>query len=348
MEDYHMKQRRLSIYVLGIGLIIFAPILSYAQSGNTVSGFVFGTQRQPISDATVELSDDYSRSIGRTRTNASGRYIFSRISSGRFRIRVLSLGLDYEEQEQDIEIQNFSTSNGSGGITTSGYENVQKDFYLKLRKDKQSTGRSESVFVQEIPLEAKEIYKKAIALLDGEKSDRGLKELKAAIESFPDYYDAIERLGTEYVKLHHYVPAQILLQRAVEINPGGYKSWYGLSYALYSQNKISQAIEAVEKANSLNQFSIECPLLNGVLLRKAGKYEQSEKQLKKAKDLSKGSVPEVHWQLAILYGTSLNRYREAANELKLFLKISPNNKDSENIKKLIKQYEDKSQEKTQK
>ena len=343
-----MKQRTVSYCILAIGFIIFTPTLSYAQSGNVISGYVFGSQRQPVSDATVELLDDYSRSIGRTRTNASGRYMFGRLSSGRFRIKVLSLGLDYEEQEQDIEIQNISMRDSSGSIATSAYENVQKDFYLKLRKDKQLTSRSESVFVQEIPLEAEELYKKAIQSLDGEKNDKGLKELKAAIESFPDYYVAIERLGTEYVKLKHYVPAQILLQRAVEINPRAYKSWYGLAYALYSQNKIGEAIVAAEKANSLNQFSVESPLLTGVLLRKAGKYEQSEKQLKKAKELSKGSVAEVHWQLALLYGNNLNRYRDAANELKLFLKISPNNKDAANIKKLIKQFEDKDQEKTQK
>lgn len=343
-----MKQKFFSICIFSISLIIFVPTLTYAQFGNTISGYVFGPQRQPVSDATVELYDDYSRSIGRTRTNASGRYLFNRLASGRFRVKVLSLGLDYEEQEQDVEIQNVTSKDSAGISTTTGFDNVQRDFYLKMRKGAQSTNRLESVFVQEIPAQAKELYKKSIELLDNKKTDEGLKELKSAIEVFPDYYDALERLGTEYVKLQYFVPAQILLQKAVEVNPRSYKSWYGLAYALYSQNKLIDAIEAAERANSLNQFSVESPLLTGVLLRRTGKYEQSEKQLKKAKDLSKGSVPEVHWQLALLYGNNLNRYREAANELKLFLKSSPNNKHSENIKKLIKQFEDKSQEKTQK
>lgn len=337
-----MKQRLLNC-VLGIGLVVFAPILSYGQFGNTISGYVFGSQRQPISDATVELLDDYSRSIGRTRTNAAGRYIFSRMSSGRFRVKVLSLGIDYEEQEQEIEIQNISSSDGAGRVTTSGYDNVQRDFYLRQRKNNQQPSRSESLFVQEIPAQAKETYKKAIELLDSENKEQGLKNLKSAIEIFPDYYDALELLGSEYVKLQHFVPAQILLQKAVQVNPRGFKSWYGLAYSLYSQNKINEAIEAVQKANSLNQFSVESQLLTGVLFRKAGRYEEAEKQLKKAKDLSKGSVSEVHWQLALLYGNNLKRYREAADELELFLKAKPNSKDTESIKKLIKEFKDKAQ-----
>lgn len=336
-----MRNQMLLTYFLGVSLIVFTPTLSNAQFGNSISGFVFGVQRQPLSDVSIELQDDLSRTLARTRTNASGRYIFNGMRSGRFRIRILTYGLEYAEQEQDVEIQNFSSQTSSGNIVSSGYENVQKDFYLKPRKSAQTIGRSESIFVQEIPESAKQTYQKALVLLDSQKKEQGWKELKSAIEMFPDYYDALERLGTEYVKAKHFLPAEILLQKAVEINSRGYKSWYGLAYARYSQNKINEAIEAVQKSTSLNQFSVEPFLLEGVLYRRAGSYPQAEKQLKKAKDLSKGSVPEVHWQLALLYGNNLNRYQEAADELELFLKASPNNKNAEDIKKLIKQFKDK-------
>lgn len=339
-----MTQKRFSTCALIFGLLFFAPVLAKAQFGNTISGYVFGLKRQPISDVTVELYDDYSRSIGRTKTNASGRYVFSRVSSGRFRVKVLSFSLDYEEQEQEVEIQNLNIVDASGRSVTSGLDNAQRDFYLKLRRNNQFITRAEAVFVQDVPAKARDLCKKGIDLLGTEKNEDGLKELKSAIELFPDYYDAIERLGTEYIKLKHFVPAQILLQRAVEINPRGYKSWYGLAYALYSQNKIDEAIKPAQEAASLNQSSVEVPLLTGVLLRRKKKYEDAEKQLLKAKNLSKDAVPEVHWQLALLYGNNLSRYNEAAKELKLYLKSFPTNKDSENIKLLIKQFEDKAKE----
>jgi tetratricopeptide (TPR) repeat protein len=344
-----MKKILLSLFyamVLPIGLIGFAPFFSsessafsiYAQSGNSISGHVFGLQRQPLSDVSIELLDDLSRTIARTRTNAAGRYFFNRISSGRFRVRILPYGLDYQEQEQEIEIQNFSRD----GITT-GFDNVQRDFYLKQRRGSQPNIKSESVFVQEIPQQAKETYKKAIDSLDSKNEKQGLKELKSSIEMFPQYFEALERLGLEYVKLKHFEAAHILLNKAVEINARAYKSWYGLAYSLYSLNAIDLALKAAEKANSLDQLSVESKLLIGVLLRQAKRYEEAEKNLKKAKELAKGSVAEVHWHLALLYSNNLMRYREAAEELELFLKARPDSKDAENIKKLIKQFREKGQ-----
>lgn len=295
--------------------------------GSTISGFVFDLRRQPISQVTVELLDDFSPAAASTKTNAIGQYVLSGLTTGRFRIRVLPAG--FEEQEQEIEIQ-------------SSYENIQKDFYLKPRKNNQ-LNPPEAIFVQEVPKPAREIYKKAVKSLGGGKKEQGLKNLESVVEVFPDYYDAVELLGTEYIKLKNYEAAEILLRRAVEINPRGSKSWYGLAYAFYSQNKRKQALEAAEKASFLNPLSVEAPFLAGVLLRQAGRYDESEKQLKRARDLSRGRVAEVHWQLALLYGNSLNRYREAADALEAFLKIRGDTKELENIKKLIVQFKEKSQ-----
>jgi tetratricopeptide (TPR) repeat protein len=336
-----MKMRLLVLFILNIGVIIFMPTLSLGQFGNTVSGYIFTPQRQPLNEITVELLDDYSRSVARTRTNNSGRYVFERIPAGRFKIRVLCFDTNYEEQEQEFEIQNLRSSDGNGRIQTSGYDNVQRDFYLKLRKSNQVVGRSESIFIQEIPTQAKETYKKAIESLDNKKQEQGLLLLRSSIELFPDYYDALEKLGSEYIKLQHFVPAQILLQKAVDVNSRSYKGWYGLAYSFYSQNKTKEAIEAVEKAISLNQFSVESLLLSGVLSRKAKNFEQAEKQLIKAKDLAKNSVPEVYWHLALLYGNDMKRFDRAADELELFLKVRSNSKDAGNIKKLIADFREK-------
>ena len=325
-------------------LFCLACLAPYAHGQrNTISGYVFGLERQPVADIDVELLDEFSRLTARARTNSSGRFLFNGLSAGRYRVRVLPSATNYQDQEQEIEIVNITRQTSSGSVI-SGFESAQRDFYLILRKDKQLSSRPESIFIQEISPQAKEIYNRAVELLDNKKEEKqGLKDLKSAIEIFPDYYDAIERLGSEYVKLQHYEAAEILLSRAVKINPRGYKSWYGLAYAQYSQNKSNQALEAVQKAISLDSSSLNALILEGILYRLTKNYKQAEKQLRKARDLSKDTVPEIHWQLALLYGNNLNRYREAADELELFLKAEPNNKNAENIKKLIKQFREKAQ-----
>jgi tetratricopeptide (TPR) repeat protein len=316
-----------------------------AQTGNTISGYVFTPERRPLYDINVELMDEFSRYIGRTKTNASGRFIFSNLQAGRFRVRVLASGTEYQEQELDVEIQNFTRATPSGRTVTSGFENVQRDFYLRKKKGEPPVGRAESIFVQDVPAKAKELYDRSQNLLANKEQVEACKLLKSAIEIFPDYYDAIERLGTEYIKMQHYEAAQILLARAVEINPRGYPSWYGLAYALYSLNLADKAIKPVEKSIELNPNSIESLLLHGVALRKLKRYGESEKVLVKAKSVSKSVTPEIHWQLALLYAHNLERYQDAANELEDYLKAKPESTEAENIRKLIKQFREKANRK---
>ncbi|NJM53069.1 MAG: tetratricopeptide repeat protein [Blastocatellia bacterium] len=311
------------------------------QTGNTVTGYIFGEKRQPLYDVNVELLDEFSRTLARAKTNASGRYIFNGFPSGRYRIRVLTSGSDFAEEEQDFEVQNFRRVTENGATVTSGFENVQRDFYLKRKKPSDVTSRPQSIFGQNIPEAAKAKYENAIKLLEDKKESEGLKELKSAIENFPDYYEAIERLGTEYIKLKHFEAAQILLSRAVEINSRGNKSWYGLGYALYSLNRFEEALKTVAQALELIPNSVESLFLSGVTLRKLKRYNESLKHLIKAKSLAKDSLPDVHWQLALLYAHNLNRYNDAADELELYLKANPENVETENIKKLIKQFREK-------
>lgn len=327
-----------------VAFVIFTPFFQseksgiYAQSGNTISGHVFGLERQSIADVNVELLDEFFRSVARTLTDGSGRYFFQRVSSGRFQVRVMPFGTDYEEQTQEIEIINITRETASGGFITSGFSNEQRDFYLKIRRGATANVKG-VIFAQEIPEQAKKLYDTALTNLNNKKEKEGLEGLKSALEIFPKYYYALEKLGSEYVRLGHFEAAQILLNIAVEVNPRGFKSWYGLAYSLYSLKQNEKALKAVQTAVEINALSPEALLLHGVLLRNRERFDEAEKQLVKSKDLSKGSIPEVHRQLGLLYGYNLKRYDDAIKELKSFLKLQPNNKERENITKIIKEFE---------
>jgi tetratricopeptide (TPR) repeat protein len=76
----------------------------------------------------------------------------------------------------------------------------------------------------------------------------------------------------------------------------------------------------------------------GLSLRQAKRYEEAEKALRQADKITKGLSPDIHWNLALLYAKNLNRFNDAANELELYLKTSPDKSQTDNIKKLIKKY----------
>ncbi|MGI9108196.1 MAG: CDC27 family protein [Pyrinomonadaceae bacterium] len=312
--------------------------------GNTLSGFVFGGQRLPVADINVELLDEFNRTLDRARTNGSGSYYFARLGPGRYRVRVLAFETIYAEQTQEVEIINMARRTGDGGVQITGRESAQLDFYLRPRASavaNVSTGANSVVFAQAVPEEARKTFEQGVADLRENREASGLNALKRSIELFPEYYAALDRLGTEYIMRRHYLAAAILLNQAVKVNQRAHTSYYSLGYSLYNLNRKREAIESLKRAVNLNAASVNAPILLGRTLREVGKYDDAERQLKRAKELAKGIASEVNWQLALLYGNNLKRYTEAADELELFLKAQPESRDTASIRKLITTFRDK-------
>jgi hypothetical protein len=156
--------------------LLFLCTLAYGQQGNTVTGQVTGYENRPIYDATVELLDDYARTVAYTKTDGSGRYFFSGVRAGRFSVRVRTIEPEYEEQVLEEEIVNFTRQGLDGSQTQSGTEHKQLDFRLRIRKE--FLGVTAALFVQEIPPNAKKLYDQAILDIGAKKEKEGLAFLK--------------------------------------------------------------------------------------------------------------------------------------------------------------------------
>lgn len=315
--------------------------VSAPQGRNSISGMVFGEARTPVAETYVQLLDELGLVITQTRTNGSGRYIFHGLSSGRFKIKVFPVGTDYMEQVQEVYLAPVAAVPGSGA------DNQQVDFYLRLRDSANSGPFSVpgAIFAQEVPDEARKLFERGVSELRQKKEKEGFENLKQALVIFPNYFQALDRLGTEYAARGRVNPtffeaARILLTKAIEINPRSYSSMFGLGFTQYHQGMINEAVENLERAISVYSSSIAGHLWLGIAQKKAGKLVQAEASFKRANDLSKGKEADVHWQLAGLYNDQ-KRYAEAAAELELFLKSKPDARDAEKIKQLIEQLKQK-------
>ena len=315
-----------TIFVSALLVSLFAlQTEGQVRDSGTITGFVFDPQRRPVAQVHVELINDVNSIFQRMRTDASGRFVFRGVSRGRFQVRVLPLGTIYEDQTQEVELAGL------------GRDTIQKDFYLRLRKSAPVSAPG-TIFVQEIPEEAKTIYQRAVADLDRNRLEDGVAGLESALKIFPDYYSALERLGLISVTQQKYVRAVAVFSKAVAVNPRSFNGWYGLSCSHYALEQSGAAVEAAQKAVTLNPNSADALLVLGLSLRQAKRYEEAEKPLKQADKITKGLSPDVHWNLALLYAKNLNRFSDAANELELYLKTTPDTSQTENIKKLIKKY----------
>ncbi|MCP9493128.1 MAG: tetratricopeptide repeat protein [Pyrinomonadaceae bacterium MAG19_C2-C3] len=307
------------------------------QARNSISGRVTDTSNRSISELFVELQDDLYRTMGRVRISNSGRYIFNDIPAGNYKVKVLTAGTDYIEQIQEVTIVNFFRQTQSGEVVSSGSDSKQLDFVLRTKTGSSaaSTNAPGVVFVQDVPTEAQKTYQTAVKELDVEnRAEAGLISLKRAVDLFPRYYLALDRLGQEHVKRGEFEAARTVLTTAVEVNPRSYTSLYALGFAQHKLKQIPAAIQCLERSVSINPKSVNAQLWLGIALRQSGTFDKAEEHLLRAKTLSNSVIPETHWQLALLYNQT-QKYNKAADELELFLKAQPDSRDEEKIKKLI-------------
>ena len=337
-----MKRRNINFehFVVKITLFIclafFTPLILGQQTRNSssISGFVFDQQRNPIAQIPVELMNDVNSVIRRTKTDGSGRFFFPNLSTGRFTVKVLPLGTNLEEQTQDVEL----TGVGALGRPISDFQQIE--FHLRARKSGPNAVNG-VVFAQDVPNEAKKLYEKAVSDIDQKRLEEGIKELENALSIFPTYYVALEKLGTLYLNQQQYEKSRDVFNKAVAVNSRSFNGWYGLCYANYVLKNSDSAVEAAQKAVALNPTSVEAGLFLGISLRQAKKYEEAEKALKQVNKLTDGKSADAHWHLALLYAHNLKRFNDAANELELYLKFTPDSPDAEKLRKLIKQFREK-------
>jgi tetratricopeptide (TPR) repeat protein len=315
-------------------LIIGGVTLAQAQN-NSINGHVYDAQnRAPVGNLYVELLDSLGISLARGRVDSTGRFFFGGLRSGTYNVKVVTAGTNYLETIQEVRLVSLPTA--SGRLSS---DVAYVDVYLRLDPRRVSTGSGGAatvVFAQDVPDEARKLYKKGAAQLE-DKKDEGLDALKRAVEIFPNYYDALDRLGSEYVLRKQYQEAVPYLIRAIDVNRRSYSSYYALGVASYNLKNLPAAIEALHAATVINPTSINAQLFYGMVLRIDGSFEKSEKALLQAKSLAKSApVAEIHWQLGLLYEKNA-RYKQAADELESYLKVVPKGTDTEKVKKLIEQ-----------
>ena len=95
---------------------------------SSISGYIFGPDRRPLSQVWVELRADVGAGSSRVRTDGSGRYYFPGLPNGRYQLRVLPFGTNLEEKTEDVEL---------AGVGVRGQpipQNEQRDIYLANAK----------------------------------------------------------------------------------------------------------------------------------------------------------------------------------------------------------------------
>lgn len=322
----------LAVFVSTSPDTLSSPLLTSDRSTalvNSISGQVWDPFNRPVPNIYVELQNELYSTISRQRTTSAGLYNFSGMSAGNFKVKILTIGTDYLEQVKDVQL--ISLVQGMS-------DSQQVDFYLRYdprRIALGSGGLPSEIFAQDgIPREAEKHYRKGLSFLQDKKKDLALAEFERAITIFPSYFAALNSLGTELVEKGEFRRSLEPLIKSIDVNQRSYSSFYALAYACYQLSEIPQAIEAARATTVIKPASTNAHLLYGTVLRISGNYDLAEQSLMKAKKLGQDKVPQVNWQLSLVYNR-LRKNKQAADELETFLKNQPDAPNKKEVLELI-------------
>jgi tetratricopeptide (TPR) repeat protein len=312
---------------------------------NSISGMIFDTNRQPVQKIDVELLDEFERLIRSTKTASSGLYFFQGLSAGVYYVQVRTGGTNYKETKERIQLGQTNRVSSSG---TTGSEAAQVNFVLQFerRSGDGEAASNEVVFAQDVPEEAEKHFENALKKLKDEKRAEAVAELENALKVFPEYFLALDRIGYEYLAKSKFSEAEASFTKALQVNPKSFSAKSGFGIAEYKLGRRAEAVKSLEEAIAMNPSSANSYLFLGKIYRELKDFERAEIALKKAKELAQNKLPDVHWELALLYYYNLNRAAQAADELELYLKAKPKAENKSQIEKLIRQMREKAKEKT--
>jgi tetratricopeptide (TPR) repeat protein len=314
----------------------FNSVSFLPQARSTIDGRVTSPDGRGLAMIQVSLQNDGYAFSGMVYTDGSGHFRFPNLRSGTYYVTVEPGSTFYERQTLRIEVVPFNERRGGGG------ELFRADVIMRLRKDYNGAPHSSAVvFYQFVPDAAKKEFNRGMKRLGKSEFDEGFTSLKRAIEIFPDYYDALELLGTEYVKRQMYEPAVPLLTRAVELNKSGWRGFYSLGIAQYNLNQHNQAAQLLRRAVELDPDDSNAKMWLGIALSqdvatRAEAIQTLEKLVRKAKN----KVPMAYLYLGGLYAKN-DQYREAARAFENLLRAAPQINERDKIRQLIEEYKQK-------
>lgn len=311
-----------------LGLLFTFFLQSQALTSFEIIGTVRNVNGQPVSNVRVSIQDDNYQPIFTAFVDTTGRFLVKNLRTGKYIFRIETTGTPYEELQTGwVELSSLRKVGGASEV-------YPMDFTLKFKKGAALPGTTTPVFAQEVPKSATKEYEKAAKELKNGKSDQAILALKKAVELFPDYVDALEALGIEYVKTGHYDDAIPLLLRAVQINKRGPRVMYGLGVAYLKLHRLPEAVEWLEKSAQIEPGNANTQMMLGLAYGTGGAFDKAETALKKALQLGGAAAATAHFYLAGLYN-KLENFGNARQELEAYLKEAKDLKDPAQIKAMI-------------
>jgi tetratricopeptide (TPR) repeat protein len=260
-------------------------------------------------------------------TDQEGNYEFRGMSAGRY--RVYATNPDAPEQ--------FSEPAESD--TTRSFANrLQINVYLRLplhsdKKDAKPGTISVAEAAQEIPKPARKAYEQGLKLQKQNQAEAALAQFDQAIKLYPAYFQAMTERANLLMQQNKLAESEAEFARALQLNGKYAPALRGLGYCQIQQKHFPAAVSNLERAYVLEPNMPMTLLLLGYANLSLNRYEEAKQSLQQALKLGPESAARAHVYLAEVFAHE-QKYKEAADAIRAYLKAQPNAADAANLQKM--------------
>lgn len=258
---------------------------------------------------------------------------------------------DYKEARYRLYYQDFEQDPLNRGIFVHTGIIVIDMESLTPEKDQIEGPRAVSVrqLTAEIPKKARKEYEEALECITAADNESAVEHLEKAVQLAPDYYDALNKLGVEYLKDRRYRDAETVLNRAHDINKNDPLPLTNLGVLYFQEGEKlasdnsgddatlvqeveslqKKAVRVLEEALRLDPLEPRVNFYLGTALYRVGSYERAESLLVNAlqRDMT---MHQARMTLINIYSRQ-QRYDAALEQITAYLKANPEAPEREQL-----------------
>jgi tetratricopeptide (TPR) repeat protein len=199
-----------------------------------------------------------------------------------------------------------------------------------------------SMIALKAPKKAKKAYQRGVELLKKKKIAEAEEEFSKAVKLYPNYADALSRLGDIEMDRGHREQAGDRYRQALAADPKFIPPYFGLTLIAAQKQDWNAMADLSAQALALDAY--EYPgayFYNGVANYNLHKMDQAEKSARMARRLdSQYHIPKIDFLMANIL-LQRSDYAGAAQQLRSFLKYSPSGPDADAARRLLSTTESK-------
>ncbi len=326
-------QRLKCLLVFSALLIVITGFDAFAQtdpnaSRNTIQGDIITPNGQRL-DHPVIVWLSSSRGETSTTSNGNGSFFFRQLGGGRFTVRI-DAGDGYEPATEEV---NIADSGSSGNMSRVG-QIYSVQIHLRLKSNGPIT--KGVISANDPPKAAVDLFNKALESVKDGNRDKAIEQLKAALAIHPTFTAALYGLGLQYLKLGKYEAASEAFAKALKLAPDSFNLHLNRGISLFHLNKHAEAETQFAAALAKNEASGTAHLYRARALIALNRLDDAAIDLKRAIEIGGDDVKLAHRYVAGIY-VEKGENVEAVKQLELYLQVSPDTKETDQIKNLIKE-----------